>query len=87
MHSHVSGRQVSGSAAAGGGVLAVSKDEKLPSVFHKLVTEGFLGCPVLDSEHRFLYFVDMLDLVHYVCDMFEECQLQRSTRSAGGNAG
>ena len=73
--------QVGGCVAAGE-VLTVLEDEKLPRVFQKLVTEGFLGVPVVDSEHRFSYFVDMLDLVHYVCDMFQECQTYRDTLRA-----
>ena len=63
-----------GAHVAAGEVLTVLEDEKLPAVFKKLVTEGFLGCPVVDSEHRFVYFIDMLDLVSYVCAMFQECQ-------------
>ena len=72
--------------AAAGEVLTVEEDEKLPHVFAKLVTEGFLGCPVVDSEHRFLCFVDMLDLVHYVCDMFQDCQRHSSTRKTAAVA-
>ena len=47
----------------------------------KLVTEGFLGAPVVNSDHRFVAFVDMLDLVYYVTNMFTECQRPQHRRA------
>lgn len=51
-------------------IVAVQEDERLPRVFSKLIVEGFLSVPVLDSHRRYVTTVDMLDLVMFVVDMF-----------------
>lgn len=52
-----------------GTVMTVQEDEKLPSVFRKLTTEGFLSAPVCrGSELRGQ--VSLLDLVKYVNGLF-----------------
>jgi len=53
-----------------GDVACVHRGEKTALVFTKLVTEGFLSAPVLDSDHKFIGFIDMLDLVMFTVDLF-----------------
>lgn len=53
-------------------VLCVSMGEKLPKVFRKLTTEKILSCPVVDASQRYMGFVDMIDLVRFVSDIFQE---------------
>lgn len=39
-------------------------------------SEGILGAPILDSEHRYIGFVDMSNIVWYISHMFHAWSLQ-----------
>jgi CBS domain-containing protein len=51
-------------------VVGFQYDERVPRVFAKLVTEGFLSGPVLDENRRYVDMIDMLDLVSFAVDLF-----------------
>jgi CBS domain-containing protein len=53
------------------GVVTVQDEEHVSRVFHKLVTEGILSVPVLNTHRQYIATLDMLDLVIYVSQLFE----------------
>jgi CBS domain-containing protein len=52
------------------GLVTVHRTDTLPVAFKKLVDEEILSAPVLNKNHKFYGFVDMLDLVAYVVREF-----------------
>jgi len=56
-------------------VLCVDINERITRVFYKLVTEGFLSSPVMDRT-QFMGFVDLMDLLHFTLDLFDEAKVQ-----------
>ena len=69
-------------AAAAGSVLTVRETDRIAVVFDRLVSECFLGCPVLDADGRYRDQVDVLALVWFVCEMFKARQQQQWQRTA-----
>jgi CBS domain-containing protein len=51
-------------------IVGFQLNERVPRVFAKLVTEGFLSGTVLDQNKRYVDYVDMLDLVMFTVDLF-----------------
>jgi CBS domain-containing protein len=47
-------------------------------VFGRLISEGFLGCPVIDDRDEFYGMVDMLDLVSHALTSFDAWDLRKS---------
>lgn len=51
--------------------MTIQRDERLPRVFRKLASEGFLSAPVLDYDGvTYIGFITMLDLVQYTTKLF-----------------
>jgi hypothetical protein len=63
-------------------VLMAGENEFLANVFQRLTYEGFMGCPVVDSNGVYLNQVDMLDIVFFVCRLFKARQCTASTPSS-----
>jgi CBS domain-containing protein len=59
-----------------GNAVTVRQDERVTRAFFKLVTEGFLSAPVLDDRGRYVGIVDLLDLVAFTVELFDEAKLQ-----------
>jgi len=53
-----------------GEVVVCYEDDTLQHVFNELITQGFLGCPVLDNNNKYIHFVDMLDITKAVLAAF-----------------
>lgn len=65
---------------AAGKAVICRKDDLLSKVLKILTTEGFLGLPVLNDDDEYIGFIDMLDMVSYVCRLFSREQRMRSVQ-------
>jgi CBS domain-containing protein len=57
-------------------IVGFQNDEKIPRIFAKLVTEGFLSGPVLDESRKYKDVIDMLDLVTFTLEQFSQLGLE-----------
>lgn len=51
-------------------VMSCRTEDSVPNIMRRLSTEGFTSAPVLSTEGNYEGFVDMLDLVKFVSNMF-----------------
>jgi len=58
------------SVVRSGEVMVISLQEKLSEAFAKLVVEGFSCAPVIDSNRKYVGFIDLLDLTWFTVRSF-----------------
>jgi len=53
-------------------IISCERDESVTSVFQKLVTNNVLSMPVLNQKGKYYGIVDILDIVRFVTEMFQD---------------
>jgi len=57
-------------------IITAHKNDHIASTFKKLIDNNILSCPVYDvKEHKYIGFIDMVDMVSHVLSVCQEAEL------------
>lgn len=62
------------------GVVCLQSTDTISAAFTTLTVEGYLGAPVITRSGRYIGTIDMLDLVNFALQLFDQSAYERSAK-------